>query len=152
MSTPKSTAEPPAAQARSSAVVLGVILVCQLMIGLDATIMNVAIPKVQANLDFSPTGVSWVLNAYAPAFGGLVLLGGRCGDILGRRRVFMAGVILFTIASLAGGLATESWELVAARAAQGVSGLVAPLFLFGLGMGLSFPARSRPRAPPDTAE
>ncbi|MDQ1017856.1 MFS transporter [Streptomyces afghaniensis] len=129
MSTSKATAEAaaaaPAKQAKSSAVVLGVILICQLMIGLDATIMNVAIPKVQEHLHFSPTGVSWVLNAYALAFGGLVLLGGRCGDILGRRRVFMTGVVLFTVASLLGGLATADWHLVAARAVQGFGAALA---------------------------
>ncbi|MEU7260680.1 MFS transporter [Streptomyces rimosus] len=129
MSTPKTTAEPaaaaPATQTRSSAVVLSVILVCQLMIGLDATIMNVALPKVQTSLHFSATGASWVLNAYALAFGGLVLLGGRCGDILGRRRMFMTGLVLFTASSLLGGLATQDWELVAARAAQGIGAALA---------------------------
>ncbi|MFF8910689.1 MFS transporter [Streptomyces olivaceoviridis] len=128
MSTSKATAEAAAAaptQTKSSGVVLGVILVCQLMIGLDATIMNVALPKVQEHLHFSTTGISWVLNAYSLAFGGLVLLGGRCGDILGRRRVFMAGVALFTAASLLGGLAMKDWELVAARAAQGFGAALA---------------------------
>ena len=80
---------------------LVVIATAQLMVVLDATIVNVALPHVQHALGFSGTGLEWVVNAYALTFGGLLLLGGRAGDILGRRRVFIAGIILFSVASLA---------------------------------------------------
>ena len=91
----------------------------QLMIILDATVVNVALPHIQAGLGFSLAGLSWVLNGYTLTFGGLLLLGGRAGDILGRRRVFMAGLAIFTLASLAGGLAVSPGMLLAARAVQG---------------------------------
>ncbi|MEJ3742524.1 MFS transporter [Actinomycetes bacterium KLBMP 9797] len=108
-------------------VALVVILVCQLLIILDVTIVNVAIPQIQHALGFSAASVSWVVNAYTLAFGGLLLLGGRAGDILGQRRVLLAGVLLFTVASLLGGLALTTWWLVAARAAQGIgAALIAP--------------------------
>ncbi len=73
------------------------------MVVLDATIVNVALPHIQRALGFSGTGLEWVVNAYALTFGGLLLLGGRAGDLLGRRRVFIAGLLLFSAASLAGG-------------------------------------------------
>ncbi|MEN3307584.1 MAG: hypothetical protein V7603_3786 [Micromonosporaceae bacterium] len=100
--------------------VLAIVVTCQMMLILDTTVMNVALPAIQADLHFSRTGLSWVLNAYALAFGGLLLTGGRAGDILGRRRVFVGGVLLFTLASLCGGLATSSGQLLGARVAQGV--------------------------------
>ena len=106
-------------------VTLAVVLFAQLMIVLDLTVVNVALPSMAAGLHLSPTSLSWVLNAYALTFGGLLLLGGRAGDILGRRRTFMAGLAIFTIASLAGGLATSSAALLAARAVQGVGGAIA---------------------------
>ncbi|MCP2342413.1 MFS transporter [Actinomadura rupiterrae] len=98
---------------------LGVLAGCQLALVVDASIVNIALPSVQRGLGFSGTGLSWVVNAYTLAFGGLLLLGGRAGDLLGHRRTFMAGVAVFTLASLAGGLATTPGELLAARAAQG---------------------------------
>ncbi|OHV31341.1 MULTISPECIES: MFS transporter [Pseudofrankia] len=101
-------------------VTLAVIVSSQLMLVLDTTIVNVALPDIQRALRFSPTDLAWVLNAYTLAFGGLLLLGGRAGDILGRLRVFQAGVLLFAAASLAGGLGTESWMLIACRVGQGV--------------------------------
>ncbi len=104
---------------------LAVIAACQLMVVLDATIVNIALPHVQTALDFTTTDLSWVLSAYTLTFGGLLLLGGRAGDILGRRRVFMAGILLFTLASLLGGFAQEPWQLLAARALQGVGGAIA---------------------------
>src|SRR5260370_1860935 len=79
---------------------LVVIATAQLMVVLDATIVNVALPHIQHALGFSGSGLEWVVNAYALTFGGLLLLGGRAGDILGRRRVFIAGIILFSVASL----------------------------------------------------
>lgn len=95
------------------------------MVVLDATIVNIALPHMQSALKLSTTGLSWVLNAYALTFGGMLLLGGRAGDILGRRRVFMTGIALFSLASLLGGLATSPAWLLAARALQGVGGAIA---------------------------
>jgi EmrB/QacA subfamily drug resistance transporter len=95
------------------------------MVVLDATIVNIALPHIQDALQFSTTDLTWVVSAYTLTFGGLLLLGGRAGDILGRRRVFMTGILLFTFASLLGGLAQEPWQLLAARALQGVGGAIA---------------------------
>jgi EmrB/QacA subfamily drug resistance transporter len=95
------------------------------MVVLDATIVNIALPHIQAALSFSTTDLTWVVSAYTLTFGGLLLLGGRAGDILGRRRVFMTGILLFTFASLLGGLAQEPWQLLAARVLQGVGGAIA---------------------------
>src|SRR3984893_15720566 len=103
---------------------LVVIATAQLMVVLDATIVNVALPHVQRALGFSGTGLEWVVNAYAVTFGGLLLLGGHAGDILGRRRVFVFGLLLFSGASLLGGFATSAWWLLTARAVQGVGGAV----------------------------
>src|SRR5919199_2926717 len=104
---------------------LAVIAGAQLMVVLDATIVNIALPHIQQALHFSTTSLSWVLNAYTLTFGGLLLLGGRAGDILGRRRVFVAGILLFTLASFLGGLATSSAWLLTARALQGIGGAIA---------------------------
>jgi EmrB/QacA subfamily drug resistance transporter len=101
-----------------------VIATAQLMVVLDGTIVNVALPHIQQALGFSGTGLEWVVNAYAITFGGLLLLGGRAGDILGRRRVFVVGLLLFSAASLLGGFATSQWWLLTARAVQGVGGAV----------------------------
>jgi len=101
-----------------------VIATAQLMVVLDGTIVNVALPHIQQALGFSGTGLEWVVNAYAVTFGGLLLLGGRAGDILGRRRVFVFGLLLFSAASLLGGFATSQWWLLTARALQGVGGAV----------------------------
>src|SRR6266511_88127 len=111
---------------------LAVIATAQLMVVLDATIVNVALPDIQKALGFSGTGLEWVVNAYALTFGGLLLLGGRAGDILGRRRVFIAGIILFSLASLLGGFATTQAWLLAARALQGVGGAAVGLMAGGL--------------------
>ena len=100
--------------------VLFTILTAQLMVVLDMSIVNVALPHMQRALDFSPTGLSWVVNAYSLAFGGLLLLGARTGDLLGRRPTFLAGIALFTLASLAGGFATSGGALVGARVVQGI--------------------------------
>ncbi len=109
----------------SPAVILATVLVTQLMVVLDATIVNVALPSIQTALDFTPTGLSWVMSAYTLAFGGLLLLGARAGDLFGRRRVFLLGMAVFTIGSLLGGFATASEWLVAARAVQGVGAAMA---------------------------
>ena len=119
MHTPRRPA-PAAARVYPPRVVLAVILVAQLMVVFDATIVNVALPSIQRDLQFSAAGLSWVLTAYTLAFGGLLLLGARSGDLLGRRRVFLAGIALFTVASLAGGFAPTAGTLLAARAVQGI--------------------------------
>jgi EmrB/QacA subfamily drug resistance transporter len=118
---------PPGAARRGHhpALALTIIAASQLMVVLDATIVNIALPQMQQALHFSTTSLSWVLNAYTLTFGGLLLLGGRAGDILGRRRVFVAGILLFTLASFLGGLATSSGWLLAARAMQGAGAAIA---------------------------
>ncbi|WUH89342.1 MFS transporter [Streptomyces sp. NBC_00433] len=106
-------------------ITLALIATAYLMVGLDATVVNIALPKIQGALGFSSVGLSWVVNSYTLAFGGLLLLGGRLGDILGRRRMLVAGTALFTIASLAGGFANSPGLLVAARIGQGVGAAMA---------------------------
>jgi EmrB/QacA subfamily drug resistance transporter len=107
-----------------------VIATAQLMVVLDYTIVNVALADIQRALRFSGSDLEWVVNAYALTLGGLLLLGGRAGDLLGRRRMFVTGLLLFSAASLAGGLATSPAWLLAARAVQGVGGaIVAPTAL-----------------------
>ncbi len=119
---------------------LPIIAVAQLMVVLDVAIVNVALPSIQQALKFSSTDLEWVVNAYAIAFGGLLLLGGRTGDMFGRLRMFVAGTLLFTAGSLAGGLATTATALIVARAAQGVgAAIVAPS---------ASTRRSRPAAAP----
>ena len=115
---------------RNLGIALIVIATAQLMVVLDATIVNVALPHIQRALGFSGSGLEWVVTAYAVAFGGLLLLGGRAGDLLGRRRVFIAGLVLFSAASLAGGFATSQAWLLSARAVQGIGGaMIAPTAL-----------------------
>ena len=101
-------------------VVLVVLSVAQFMVVLDVTVVNVALPSIGRALDFAPTDLQWVITAYVLFTGGLLLLGGRATDLLGRRRVFLAGLTVFTAASLASGLAPSSAALVVARAAQGL--------------------------------
>jgi EmrB/QacA subfamily drug resistance transporter len=105
--------------------VLGIILACYLMIIVDISVIITALPDIHSALSFSSTGLSWVQNAYALTFGGLLLLGARAGDILGRRRVFVAGIVVFTAASLLAGLAQSPSWLLAARAVQGVGAAIA---------------------------
>lgn len=111
--------------AAPQSIVLAIILASYLMIVLDISVIITALPRIHRALHFSATGLSWVQNAYALTFGGLLLLGARAGDLLGRRRVFMAGIALFTIASLLGGLAQSSAWLLGARALQGVGAAIA---------------------------
>jgi EmrB/QacA subfamily drug resistance transporter len=107
-----------------------VIVGCQLMVLMDTTIVTMALPRIQSALGFSATGLLWVVNLYGLIFGGLLLLGGRVGDILGRRRVLIAGLVLFSAASLLGGVAQDKGWLLAARAAQGAgAALIAPAAL-----------------------
>ncbi len=105
---------------------LALLIVClgDLMIVLDVTIVGVALPSIREDLGFSETSLAWVVNAYLLTFGGFLLLGGRLGDLFGHRRLFLAGITLFTLASLACGLATSQAALVGARAVQGVGGAV----------------------------
>jgi EmrB/QacA subfamily drug resistance transporter len=106
-------------------VALTIMLGAQLMIILDATVVNIALPHIQAGLGFSATSLAWVTNGYTLTFGGLLLLGGRAGDILGRRRMFLIGIVIFTLSSLIGGLSTSAAMLLTARAVQGVGGALA---------------------------
>ena len=111
-------------------IALVVIALAQLMVVLDVAIVNVALPSIQRELHFAATDLEWVVNAYAIAFGGLLLLGGRAGDLFGRRRMFIIGALMFTAGSMAGGLATSSGFLIAARAAQGIgAAILAPTAL-----------------------
>src|SRR3954462_1504837 len=116
---------PPDSGGGGNFMALLVIASCQLMVVLDITIVNIALPDIQRSLDFSTTSLAWVVNAYTLTFGGLLLLGGRTGDILGRRRMFIFGVLLFALASLLGGFAQNEAQLLAARALQGVGGAIA---------------------------
>jgi EmrB/QacA subfamily drug resistance transporter len=117
---------------------LAVILTVQLMLVLDVTVVNIALPQMQEVLHFSQSNLSWVLNAYLLTFGGLLLLGGRMGDLFGRKHLFIGGVTLFTLASLTGGLATSAGWLVAARAVQGIGAALAAPSALALLM-ISFP-------------
>jgi EmrB/QacA subfamily drug resistance transporter len=103
-----------------------------LMIILDGTIVNVALPVIQADLDFSQSGLAWVINAYLIPFGGLLLLAGRTGDLIGRKRMFLGGITVFTAASLLCGLATTQGLLIAARFVQGVGGAMAAAVILGM--------------------
>src|SRR5690242_10192140 len=103
-----------------------------LMIVLDMTIVNVAMPYIQSDLHFSDSALAWVVNGYLISFGGLLLLSGRLGDLFGRRRVFLAGLALFTIASLACGMADNAAVLVAARFVQGVGGSMTSAVILGM--------------------
>jgi EmrB/QacA subfamily drug resistance transporter len=115
---------------RAKGVALALLAVTQFVIILDASIVNVALPSIGAALDFSQDNLSWVVNAYTLTFGGFLLLGGRLADLMGRRRLFMSGLVLFTAASLLGGLAQSDVWLIAARAAQGLgAALVSPAAL-----------------------
>src|SRR6187397_2440895 len=101
-------------------VVLVLICVARFMVILDATIVNVALPSIQQDLDLSAANLQWIVNAYALVFGGFLLLGGRAGDLLGRKRLFLGGIVVFTVASLLDGLSTSSGMLIGARALQGL--------------------------------
>jgi EmrB/QacA subfamily drug resistance transporter len=117
-----------------------------LMIVLDTTIVNVALPSIKDDLGFSKTSLAWVVNAYLLTFGGLLLLGGRLGDLYGHRRLFVSGITLFTLASLACGLSTSQGFLVTARAVQGVGGAVASAVSLSLMMNLFTEPADRAKA------
>src|SRR5438874_4730584 len=126
-------AAPPARRAASRVdpnAVLAVVAVAQFMVILDASIVNVALPTIKHDLKFSEQSLSWILNAYTLLFGGFLLLGGRLADRLGRRRLFMAGIALFSGASLVCGLSQSEGMLLVARGAQGLGGaMVSPAAL-----------------------
>ena len=133
-------------RAASPALVLAAILTTQLMLVLDATIVNVALPDIQKALGFTPTGLSWVLNAYTLAFGGLLLLGARAGDLLGRRRMLLIGIGAFVLASFAGGFAQSPGQLLAARTIQGIGAALAAPSGLALLIGRFPEGRDRARA------
>src|SRR5215210_7782139 len=103
-----------------------------LMIVLDATVVNVALPSIQDDLGFSQSDLAWVVNAYLIAFGGLLLLAGRLGDLISRRGVFLAGLVVFTLASIACGMAQSQEVLVIARFVQGVGGAMTAAVILGM--------------------
>src|SRR3954462_8934536 len=113
---------------------LALVILCtgMLMIVLDATVVNVALPSIQDDLGFSPSSLAWVVNAYLIAFGGLLLLAGRIGDLVSRRGMFLAGLVVFTVASLVCGVAGTQDMLVVARFVQGVGGAMTSAVILGM--------------------
>ncbi|WP_424810273.1 MFS transporter [Rhodococcus sp. 27YEA15] len=105
---------------RRLSIVLGVIVTCQLMVAVDSNVVNIALPEIQSGLGLSALALAWVFSGYSLAYGGLLLLGGRASDILGRRRMFVWGLSLVVLASILGGIAPNDWLLIGARALQGV--------------------------------
>jgi MFS family permease len=127
---------------------LALMVLClgDLMIVLDTTIVNVALPSIRGDLGFSETSLAWVVNAYLLTFGGFLLLGGRLGDLFGHRRLFLVGVSLFTVASVACGLSTTQGLLVGARAVQGLGGAVVSAVALSLIMNLFTEPAERAKA------
>jgi EmrB/QacA subfamily drug resistance transporter len=113
-------------------VALAVVCLGQLMMVLDATIVNVALPAIQTDLDFTPGNLTWVIDAYMVAFGSFLLLAGRLGDLVGRKRVFLSGLVLFTLASISCGLAQDQLTLIIARFVQGVGGAVSSAVILAI--------------------
>jgi EmrB/QacA subfamily drug resistance transporter len=125
---------------------LGLVCFGALMIVLDGTIVNIALPSIQRDLGFSQSGLAWVVNAYVLTFGGFLLLGGRAADLIGRRSVFIVGLAIFTAASLACGLAPAQWVLLTARAIQGIGGAIVQAVAFSLILDLFPEPPSRAKA------
>src|SRR5216117_3917902 len=117
-----------------------------LMIVLDTTIVNVALPSIRTDLGFSQTSLAWVVNAYLLTYGGFLLLGGRLGDLFGHRRLFLAGISLFTLASAACGLSTTQEYLIVARAIQGIGGAIVSAVGLSLTMNLFTESAERAKA------
>ena len=140
------TAAAPAAAARQRWLALMVLCLGVLMIVLDTTIVNVALPSIREDLRFTETSLVWVVNAYMLTFGGFLLLGGRLGDLWGHRRVFLGGIVLFTVASLACGVANSQALLIAARAVQGLGGAVVSAVALSLIMNLFTEPAERAKA------
>src|ERR1700753_1966963 len=131
---------------RSRWVALVVLCTGMLMIVLDMTVVNVALPSIQGDLGFSQSGLAWVVNAYLVAFAGLLLLAGRLGDLAGRRKVFLAGLGVFTAASLACGLADSQALLITARFVQGAGGALTSAVILGMIVTMFTDPRERARA------
>ena len=149
MTTPTTTHRPaagPDLDSRTRWTALVVLCLGNLMIVLDTTIVNVALPSIRADLGFSESSLAWVVNAYLLTFGGFLLLGGRLGDLFGQRRLFMAGIAAFTAASVACGLAGSATVLVAARAVQGLGGAVVSAVALSLVMNLFTEPADRAKA------
>src|SRR3989454_3011772 len=127
-------------------IALYVLCLATLMIVLDVTIVGVALPSIKQDLGFSKTSLAWVVNGYLLTYGGFLLLGGRLGDLFGNRRLFLFGITLFTLASLACGLATTQWFLVAARSVQGVGGAIASAVSLSLMMTIFTETGERAKA------
>jgi EmrB/QacA subfamily drug resistance transporter len=133
-------------EGRSRWIALYVLCLGTLMIVLDVTIVNVALPSIKNDLGFSQSSLAWVVNAYLLTYGGCLLLGGRLGDLFGHRQLFLAGIGLFTLASLACGLSTDKGFLIAARSVQGIGGAVVSAVSFGLVMTLFTEPHDRAKA------
>src|SRR6266536_3110956 len=127
---------------------LALLVLClgDLMIVLDSTIVNVALPSIRADLGFSEASLAWVVNAYLLTFGGFLLLGGRLGDLFGHRRLFLIGIALFTAASIACGISTTEGLLVSARAVQGIGGAIVSAVALSLMMNLFTEQAERAKA------
>src|SRR5204863_4880346 len=127
-------------------IALIVLCVGMLMIILDQTIVNVALPSIQGDLGFSQSSLAWVVNAYLIAFGGLLLLAGRLGDLLGRKNIFMVGLAVFTAASLLCGLAQSQAVLIGARFVQGIGGAMTSAVILGMIVTMFPEPRERAKA------
>ena len=125
---------------------LYVLCLASLMIVLDATIVNVALPSIKKDLGFTESSLAWVVNAYLLTYGGFLLLGGRLGDFLGARKLFIGGIVLFTLASLVCGLSTTQWMLCRRARVQGIGGATASAVSLALMMGLFTTAGDRAKA------
>jgi EmrB/QacA subfamily drug resistance transporter len=143
---PKEESMSETTDSRTRWLALYVLCLASLMIVLDVTIVGVALPSIREDLGFSETSLAWVVNAYLLTYGGFLLLGGRLGDLFGHRRLFLAGISTFTLASLACGLATTQWVLVASRSVQGLGGAVASAVSLSLMMGLFTEPAERAKA------
>ena len=132
------TSPTPVTEDRSRWIALVVLCAGFLMIILDATIVNVALPSIQDDLGFSQSNLAWVVNAYLIAFGGLLLLAGRLGDLIGRRRIFLIGLAVFTTASLLCGLASSQAVLIGARFLQGLGGALTSAVISVVSAWLTF--------------
>src|SRR6266849_3985330 len=127
---------------------LALVVLCagMLMIILDQTIVNVALPAIQRDLGFSQSSLAWIVNAYLIPFGGLLLLAGRLGDLVGRKRILIAGLVVFTVASLLCGLSTNQQVLIGARFLQGVGGAMASALILGMIVAMFPEPREQARA------
>ncbi|MDT9693309.1 MFS transporter [Streptomyces sp. P9(2023)] len=146
MGSGNGTGDGAATATRSQSLALGVLATGMLMTVLDGSIVTVAMPAIQSDLGFTPTGLSWVVNAYLIAFGSLLLLAGRLGDLIGRKRMFLAGTGVFTAASLLAGVAASPAMLIAARFLQGVGSAMASAVGLGILVTLFTAPRERARA------